>query len=147
MASKLRTYNLDGHAPASPLAFRRLLSWLSIVLLALNVLTSASLPDRIVQQERFASFGGLLGDQSEICLSGNQGSAEQGGIPSPSAHHNGFCVFCLPLMHSAVDVPTAFTLAAAVPLVQTAPSQLGQQQQFLIVGLLTSISPRAPPTV
>ena len=124
-------------------SFRRIASWLSILLLAANVLTSASLPARVVDAELFPSIGGLLGNVSEICHFDNYGGTDQSA--PPGTHHKTHCGFCTPLAHAGLDVPTTISLPLSLAAVAIGPIALSHQQPTIAPRLRTSISPRAPP--
>ena len=124
---------------------RRLIAWASLVLLALNVLTSTALPMHVAQAEQFASLGGVWGDVDQICRVGDHAAAGQDGTPRTPSSHKGHCGFCLPLGHLALAVP-------AVPASVRGPQSVAldltiphQQPSCSATGLLTSLSPRAPP--
>ncbi len=122
----------------TPLGTRRVVvAWLGIALLALNLLAGAALPVSPPPAD-----GGL-----QICTSHGLITLGPDGRPVSGPHHqsDGFCVFCLPLMHAGVAPsvivyefqprPVLF-LAAVRPPVSKPPARLR---------LAGAAHPRAPP--
>lgn len=86
---------------------RELLIWLSIITLSFNVLAATALPVEAAGTSRD-------GQQMVVCAaSGMMVLGEDDTLlPSkPAPSHGSLCVFCLPLVHGAVNVPMAFGLA------------------------------------
>lgn len=90
---------------------RALVSWLTLALLALNILASGMLPVRL-DGGAMPMGGPMVGGTPWPAIDcapdgdGNHGA----GAPVQPHTHDTFCIFCLPLMHGAVDVPQALTV-------------------------------------
>lgn len=91
-----------------------LLSWLTLALLALNILASGVLPVRL-DSGAMPMGGPIAGAPVWSAIDcAPDGDGDHGSGPPVQPHtHGNFCIFCLPLMHGAVDVPQ--TLAVAPP--------------------------------
>jgi hypothetical protein len=121
---------------------RRVVGWLSIALLAVNVFASVALPP----SPAMAAIQGPLDADMEICSIHGMTPADQAGHPLSDSErgHGDFCVFCLPLLHAGVSLPAlAFILA---PTIHTdVPTPAFEEIRVVPVRLVSAASPRAPP--
>lgn len=118
----------------------------------MNVLTAGLFASSAAQHGPAAFTQEILGDRIVICTAGGLLVLDKDGHPiegQSDATGGISCVFCLPLMHGAVQAP-AHSLAvldaplAAEPELPSAPADILPTRQFWLFG---ASSPRAPPIV
>ena len=81
-----------------------IVSWAAILLLAVNVLASGILPAQPISLSQ-NDVAGLQAFDPEIC-SEHSPVQQPSGLPGEHDNHGLHCVFCLPLMHGGMVVPT-----------------------------------------
>ena len=122
---------------------REVVSWFAILLLAVNILASGTLPSRPISSFSNGSTE-LLASAMEICT--EHGPVQQSSdLPGGHDDHGLHCVFCLPLMHGGLALPD--TVATIEKLVETNGNfAFASEQQQIIPARFRSIAaPRAPP--
>lgn len=117
---------------------RSLVSWLGLALLLFNLTAGTALP---VAAE--GALPSLADGRMVVCTAAGMAVFNEDG--SPAADHDGFCVFCLPLLHAGGAAPVASValpvpVDAAVAVLPPAPTRLAPPQR-----LAGGASPRAPP--
>lgn len=130
-----------GTDPSVGRARRFLSSWVGLFLLLFNVVASGTLPSQVP-----ADLSG--NDYIIVCTAGGMAVIDHNGTPVAPEHAglNGFCGYCLPLMHG-----TAMTAAAAplpLPMATPVPVALySAAEAALVASPLRLASARAPPLV
>lgn len=126
-------------------------SWLGLILLALNILGAGALPAQaeggtpLFAQE-------LLGDRIMICTAAGMVAMDRDGniidTQGPSSGYTGFCVYCLPLMHgdAATPVPAVAVQPPAVPVQEPVPVPTATQT-VASASLRGAATPQAPPAI
>jgi hypothetical protein len=124
-------------------ARREMVSWFAILLLAVNILASGTLPAHPISSFSNVSTE-LLASAMEICA--KHGPVQQSSdLPGEHDDHGLHCVFCLPLMHGGLALPD--TVATIEKPVETKGSFAfaSERQQIIPVRFRSIAAPRAPP--
>ncbi|MBI1208972.1 MAG: hypothetical protein GC191_17005 [Azospirillum sp.] len=122
---------------------------LGLVLLAINLLSAALVPPIVAAHGLVPRFvAELAGYQSDPCIKGAPPVADRRN-PAPAGHdrHDGFCVFCLPLMNPGSGAPAADSPAPMVWPVEFAPFRVPAEAgaSHRPARLVGAGAPRAPP--
>lgn len=121
---------------------RRLVSaWLGLFLLLFNVVAGGALPPR-------PTYGAITQDHVIVCTVGGMAVVDRNGTPVAPDHagQNGFCSYCLPLMHGAA-IGTAF-LSVPRPALISAPAEHSIPAHAPVVASPLRLAlARAPPLV
>lgn len=143
MADQQHRYDTSTHRRLG--AVRMVVAWLSMLLIAFNVLGGAVFSARAEATPLSFAHGP---DQIEICTATGIVVMDLDGNIIPvgeSQRHNPLCAFCLPLAHGGVDLPEGADILVQVSRLATAtdfPRSATSSRQALTV---RSAAPRAPP--
>jgi hypothetical protein len=102
------------------------MSWLGLFLLLFNVAGGGAIPPPSAHAGATPLFAQelLSVDRTVICTAAGMVVLGRDGKPvdenRPHAPHDGFCVFCLPLMHAGAVAPVADS-GAVLPPASSAP--------------------------
>jgi hypothetical protein len=118
-------------------------SWAAILLLVVNVLASGALPAQPISLSQNDATGFLAFDP-EIC-SEHSPVQQPFGLPGEHDNHGLHCVFCLPLMHGGMALPTVVATVEK-PIVSKGSVAFATEQQQIVPARYRSIAaPRASP--
>jgi len=124
-------------------AGRGVVSWATILLLALNVLASAVLPAHSISSSP-NDGAELLSQGLEICSEHGQVQPAS-GLPGDHGDHEIHCVFCLPLMHGGLALPVAAATVDKSVETKDRFALATEQQQIIPARFRSFAAPRAPP--
>jgi len=148
----MRAKAYDTSADASSGLFRRrVVSWLGLWLLAVNLIVGGILPARSAEAGPAPFAQDILSDRIVICTASGMLVVDRDGKPvdeggQPSSH-DGICVFCLPLMHSGASAPAA-DIGIALPSLSATVVALADSYRRPVLRAAHNPHPaRAPPVL
>lgn len=126
-------------------------SWLGLILLALNILGAGILPAQAEgSTPLFAQE--LLGDRIMICTAAGMVAMDRDGniidTQGPSSGYTGFCAYCLPLMHGDAAAPASIVTIQPPAIAAQEPVLIPAATQTVVsTSLRGAATPQAPPAI
>lgn len=121
------------------------LHWLTLALLALNILATGVLPVRL-DSRSMQMTGQMTGPAMLACAQADDGAGHsRHGHKNPPRHtHDTCCIFCLPLMQGVTDLPATTPVPPPSRVVATTYARTYARGRAAVAVL--AAFPRGPPS-